>query len=107
MARFDFEGEQSDELSFSEGDVIRLREYVGQEWVRGELRGRTGMFPLNFVEIVEDLPSSPAQPSPQTKMKLPGKTASIETAPVQPGRQKQLKTTTKQPVNPDPSDHPI
>ncbi|XP_048855771.1 SH3 domain-containing protein 19 [Brienomyrus brachyistius] len=72
VARFDFEGEQSDELSFSEGDVIRLREYVGQEWVRGELRGRTGMFPLNFVEIVEDLPSSPAQPSPQTKLKLPG-----------------------------------
>nr|XP_023655126.1 SH3 domain-containing protein 19 [Paramormyrops kingsleyae] len=72
VARFDFEGEQSDELSFSKGDVIRLREYAGQEWVRGELRGRTGMFPLNFVEIVEDLPSSPAQPSPQTKMKLPG-----------------------------------
>uniref|UniRef100_W5MQ05 Osteoclast-stimulating factor 1 n=1 Tax=Lepisosteus oculatus TaxID=7918 RepID=W5MQ05_LEPOC len=57
VARFDFEGEQSDELTFSEGDVIKLKEYVDQEWLMGEFDGRTGLVPLNFVEIVEDLPS--------------------------------------------------
>ncbi|XP_043917968.1 SH3 domain-containing protein 19 isoform X2 [Protopterus annectens] len=56
MARFDFEGEQQDELSFSEGDVIQLKEYIGDEWAKGELKGQVGMFPINFVEVIEDLP---------------------------------------------------
>uniref|UniRef100_A0A672GI17 SH3 domain containing 19 n=1 Tax=Salarias fasciatus TaxID=181472 RepID=A0A672GI17_SALFA len=60
VARFDFEGEHSDELSFSEGDVIQLKEYMGQEWARGQIGGTVGIFPLNFVEIVEDLPPAPS-----------------------------------------------
>uniref|UniRef100_A0A4W4EVH9 SH3 domain containing 19 n=1 Tax=Electrophorus electricus TaxID=8005 RepID=A0A4W4EVH9_ELEEL len=62
VARFDFEGEQSDELTFCEGNVIRLREYLGEEWALGELGGHVGIFPLNFVEVVEDLPP-PAEQS--------------------------------------------
>ncbi|KAG2465652.1 SH3 domain-containing protein 19 isoform X1 [Polypterus senegalus] len=57
-ARFDFEGEQADELTLAEGDVIKLHEYVDEEWAKGELRGQIGIFPLNYVEIIEDLPSS-------------------------------------------------
>lgn len=56
MARFDFEGEHSDELSFSEGDVIQLKAYVGQDWARGQMGKFIGIFPLNFVEVIEDLP---------------------------------------------------
>ncbi|RXM34313.1 SH3 domain-containing protein 19 [Acipenser ruthenus] len=56
VARFDFEGEHADEMTFFEGDVIKLKELVGQEWARGEMNGQTGIFPLNFVEIVEGLP---------------------------------------------------
>ncbi|KAK6494119.1 SH3 domain-containing protein 19 [Huso huso] len=56
VARFDFEGEHADELTFFEGDVIKLKELVGEEWARGEMNGQTGIFPLNFVEIVEGLP---------------------------------------------------
>ncbi|KAM4809440.1 SH3 domain-containing protein 19 [Rhinophrynus dorsalis] len=56
-ARFEFIGDQKDELSFSEGDVISLKEYISEEWARGELRGQTGVFPINFVEIIEDLPA--------------------------------------------------
>ncbi len=73
VARFDFEGEQSDELSFSEGDVIRLKEYVGEEWARGEVNGHVGIFPLNFVEVLEDLPPVPMQKSVPNKIALPGK----------------------------------
>ncbi|TTK16478.1 SH3 domain-containing protein 19 [Bagarius yarrelli] len=52
--RFDFEGEHSDELSFTEGQVIRLLEYARQDWARGEIGGHFGIFPLNFVEVLED-----------------------------------------------------
>nr|XP_034815142.2 SH3 domain-containing protein 19 isoform X6 [Pan paniscus] len=60
VARFEYIGEQKDELSFSEGEIIILKEYVNEEWARGEVRGRTGIFPLNFVEPVEDYPTSGA-----------------------------------------------
>lgn len=61
MARFDFEGEHSDELSFSEGDVIQLKAYVGQDWARGQMGNCIGIFPLNFVEVIEDLPPPMSQ----------------------------------------------
>ncbi|XP_073698740.1 SH3 domain-containing protein 19 [Garra rufa] len=79
VARFDFEGEQSDELSFSEGDVILLKEYVGEEWARGEVNGHDGIFPLNFVEVVEDLPPAPVQKSVPNKIALPGMAGSSNT----------------------------
>nr|XP_020636978.1 SH3 domain-containing protein 19 isoform X1 [Pogona vitticeps] len=58
IARFEYIGDQRDELSFLEGDIILLKEYVNEEWAKGELRGTSGIFPLNFVEIIEDLPES-------------------------------------------------
>ncbi|XP_030004832.1 SH3 domain-containing protein 19 isoform X1 [Sphaeramia orbicularis] len=77
VARFDFEGEHDDELSFSEGDVIQLKAYMGQDWARGQIGSSTGIFPLNFVEVVEDLPPPPSQQQKQsTKRALPGMAAS-------------------------------
>ncbi|XP_023262080.1 SH3 domain-containing protein 19 isoform X1 [Seriola lalandi dorsalis] len=83
VARFDFEGEHSDELSFCEGDVIQLKEYIGQEWARGQIAVSTGIFPLNFVEVIEDLPPPPSQQQTQTqtqtqpsRIALPGMVAS-------------------------------
>lgn len=60
VARFEYIGDQKDELSFSEGEVIILTEYVNEEWGRGEIRDRSGIFPLNFVELVEDHSTSGA-----------------------------------------------
>lgn len=60
VALFDYEGEEDDELTFSQGDVIALLELIGQEWGRGQIHGRIGIFPLNFTEVVEP----PPQPSP-------------------------------------------
>ncbi|NXE12738.1 SH319 protein, partial [Lophotis ruficrista] len=56
VARFEYIGDQKDELSFSEGEIVILKEYVNEEWAKGELRGTSGIFPLNFVEVIEDLP---------------------------------------------------
>ncbi|NXM02728.1 SH319 protein, partial [Tyrannus savana] len=58
LARFEYIGDQKDELSFSEGETIILKEYVNEEWAKGELRGTSGIFPLNFVEVIEDLPGT-------------------------------------------------
>ncbi|NXJ62309.1 SH319 protein, partial [Rostratula benghalensis] len=58
VARFEYIGDQKDELSFSEGETIVLKEYINEEWAKGELRGASGIFPLNFVEIIEDLPGT-------------------------------------------------
>ena len=69
MARFSFEAERDDELMFSEGDVIQLQEYIGEEWARGKLGTSVGIFPINFVDIIEHLPSDAGQ----TKIALPGK----------------------------------
>ncbi|XP_074650321.1 intersectin-1-like [Tubulanus polymorphus] len=55
-ALFDFEAQTADDLSFSSGDIIRLLSRIQTEWAQGELNGVQGLFPLAFVEIVEDLP---------------------------------------------------
>ncbi|XP_023148541.1 SH3 domain-containing protein 19 isoform X2 [Amphiprion ocellaris] len=65
VAVFDYEGEEEDELTFSQGDVIALLQLIGQEWARGQIHGRIGIFPLNFTEVVEPLPQpSPAETTP-------------------------------------------
>lgn len=51
-AMYDFAGESSDELSFARGELIRVIDAVSDEWWRGELRGRTGIFPTNYVVSV-------------------------------------------------------
>lgn len=70
-ARFDFEGEGEKDLQFEEGDYIRLLEKIGDEWAQGEINGREGIFPLVYVEIIEDLPTldrgQETQISPETE----------------------------------------
>ena len=59
-ARFDFDGEGPEDLQFEDGDVIKLLERLGPEWRKGELNGRVGLFPLSFVDVIEDLPADGA-----------------------------------------------
>lgn len=66
VALFDYEGEDEDELTFSQGDVISLLQLIGQEWARGEIHGRVGIFPLNFTQLVEPLPQSDSSPAELT-----------------------------------------
>ena len=53
-ALFDFAASEQDELDFKKGDVIAVLESVYRDWWRGSLKGRTGIFPLNYVEILAD-----------------------------------------------------
>ena len=43
---------------FQEGDIIELVRKVNEEWLCGRIGEREGMFPSNFVEIVNPLPES-------------------------------------------------
>ncbi|NWI85849.1 SH319 protein, partial [Pitta sordida] len=70
VARFEYIGDQKDELSFSEGETIILKEYVNEEWAKGELRGTSGIFPLNFVEIIEDLPGASTEAALKNKVEV-------------------------------------
>ena len=39
------------ELSFRKGDIINVRRQVDKNWIDGELNGRRGIFPTNYVEV--------------------------------------------------------
>jgi len=52
---FPYEAAVEDELTLKEGDIITLlsRELPDKGWWQGELRGKVGVFPDNFVEIIQ------------------------------------------------------
>ncbi|KAI1630559.1 hypothetical protein F4809DRAFT_282516 [Biscogniauxia mediterranea] len=53
-ALYDFVPSEPGELEFRKGDVIAVLESVYKDWWRGSLKGKTGIFPLNYVEKLTD-----------------------------------------------------
>ncbi|KAH9885486.1 hypothetical protein F4778DRAFT_774282 [Xylariomycetidae sp. FL2044] len=53
-ALYDFVPSEPGELEFKKGDVIAVLESVYKDWWRGSLKGKTGIFPLNYVEKLTD-----------------------------------------------------
>ena len=72
-AVYDFGGRSADELSFKAGDIIQLIEKVDAAWWKGKLGRKEGVFPANYVKVVEDQPAKhkekhlPQMGSPQHK----------------------------------------
>lgn len=48
-ALYDFIAEEQDELNFSAGDIIEVVDQPESFWWVGQLRGRTGLFPTNYI----------------------------------------------------------
>ncbi len=44
-----FEPTEPGELGFEKGDVIKVVDRGYKDWWRGQLKGRTGIFPVNYV----------------------------------------------------------
>lgn len=54
LVLIDFEGTVSDELTVKMGDVVKNVTKAGEEgWLLGELNGKRGIFPYNFVKVGE------------------------------------------------------
>ncbi|KAM4795778.1 SH3 domain-containing protein 21 [Rhinophrynus dorsalis] len=70
---FDYTPSAQDELTLKKGDVVLIisKETEDEGWWRGELNGKTGLFPDNFVILIP--------PNSHTKInKLPTRTATIK-----------------------------
>ncbi|KIW04408.1 uncharacterized protein PV09_04684 [Verruconis gallopava] len=53
-ALYDFTPSEPGELAFRKGDIIAVIESVYKDWWKGSLKGATGIFPLNYVEKLQD-----------------------------------------------------
>ncbi|KAF9352151.1 ESCRT-0 subunit protein hse1 [Mortierella sp. AD094] len=53
-ALYDFEPTESGELGFQKDDIIVVLATSYQDWWKGELYGRQGIFPVNYVEEVKE-----------------------------------------------------
>lgn len=52
LVLLDFEGTMGDEITVRAGDVVKNVTGSSEEgWLEGELRGKRGIFPANFVKV--------------------------------------------------------
>ena len=51
---YDYDAENEDELTIREGDIIVIldKHLEDSGWWKGELAGKSGVFPDNFVELL-------------------------------------------------------
>jgi signal transducing adaptor molecule len=77
-ALFDFQPSEPGELQFRKGDVIAVLESVYKDWWKGSLRGQTGIFPLNYVEKLQDPTPDELQKEAQMESEVFGQIKTVE-----------------------------
>lgn len=55
-ALYPFQAEYSNELNLKVGEIVNLIKYVDDNWIEGEVDGKTGIFPSNFINVIVDCP---------------------------------------------------
>ncbi|KAK5849961.1 hypothetical protein PBY51_014253 [Eleginops maclovinus] len=87
VVEFDYEAQQDDELSLTVGDIIANIRRDDGGWWEGELGGRRGLFPDNFVrEIKKDGKRDGGQASMIRSELSNGRTSPVSDPSVRPGR---------------------
>lgn len=80
LVQYDYEKAEDNEIELVEGDYVTNIEMVDDDWWMGtNSKGESGLFPSNYVELVEEETSAPAAP--------PAKPASPEPASAPPAPQ--------------------
>merc|ERR1712146_217359 len=53
-ALYEYHAADQTELSFAVGDIIKVTKQDASGWWEGENKGKFGMFPGNYVELIQD-----------------------------------------------------
>lgn len=77
-ALYDFAPSEAGELQFRKGDIIAVLESVYKDWWKGSLRGQTGIFPLNYVEKLQDPTQEEMEKDMQTEAEVFAEIKNVE-----------------------------
>lgn len=77
-ALYDFTPSEAGELAFRKNDVIAVLESVYKDWWKGSLRGQTGIFPLNYVEKLQDPTKDELERDAQMEAEVFGEIKNVE-----------------------------
>ncbi|KAL3317525.1 SH3-domain kinase binding protein 1 [Cichlidogyrus casuarinus] len=58
LVEFDYTADETDELSIHKGDIIKQVSQFEEGWFIGNLNGKVGVFPDNFVKVIPKPPST-------------------------------------------------
>ncbi|XP_051542642.1 SH3 domain-containing kinase-binding protein 1-like [Myxocyprinus asiaticus] len=85
---FPYEAQNEDELSIKEGDIVTIisKECADAGWWKGELNGKQGVFPDNFVklfipEVEKERPKKPPPPAAPTTKQITDKKTEVKKVP--------------------------
>ena len=51
---FPFIAENPNELTFFDNEIVNLIRHIDEQWMEGEIDGKIGIFPSNYVEVIVD-----------------------------------------------------
>lgn len=77
-ALYDFTPSEPGELAFKKNDIIAVLESVYKDWWKGSLRGQTGIFPLNYVEKLQDATKEELERDAHMEAEVFGEVRSVE-----------------------------
>lgn len=62
-AKFPFSAQYPNELSLRVGELVTLIRHIDDEWTEGEVNGRAGLFPTEYVDVIVDCTETAASGS--------------------------------------------
>ncbi|MFW8314641.1 SH3 domain-containing protein, partial [Klebsiella pneumoniae] len=54
IALYDYQANDDDEISFDPDDIITHIEMIDEGWWRGLCKNRYGLFPANYVQVINN-----------------------------------------------------
>ncbi|TLD04759.1 uncharacterized protein PgNI_09885 [Pyricularia grisea] len=90
LIQYDYEAAEDNEIELVDGQYVTDIEMVDEDWWMGtNSRGERGLFPSNYVELVEDDDAGAAAPPPPAPAPAPAQAPAAAPAPAAPAAQSQ------------------